>query len=59
MTNAVLGAAIQLAVANLPGWPTAMTLMEMVDADTGMIEIQETDRLVESNNKRTGEAEPF
>jgi hypothetical protein len=33
--------------------------MEMVDADTGMIEIQETYRLVESNNKRTGEAEPF
>ena len=59
MTNAVLGAAIQLAVGNLPGWPTAITLMEMVDADTGMIEIQDTYRLVESNNKRSGEAEPF
>jgi len=59
LTNAILGAAIQSAIGNLPGWPTAITLMEMVDVDIGMIEIQETYQLEESNNKTTEEAEPF
>ena len=45
MTNAVLGAAIVSAVGNLPNWPTAITLMEMVEADTGKVEIQETCQL--------------
>ncbi len=45
MTNAVLGAAIVSAVGNLPNWPTAITLMEMVETDTGKIEIQETCQL--------------
>lgn len=49
LTNAVLGAAITSAVGNLPKWPTAITLMEMMDPEVGRVEIQETQELV--NNK--------
>lgn len=55
LTNAILGAAIVTAVGNLPGWPTSITLMEMVEADTGKTEIQETYQIEQSEHTLTEE----
>jgi len=51
-TNAILGAAIQSAIGNLSNvWPTAITLIEFVDEDTGILEIQEIHDLKEIEKK--------
>ena len=42
LTNAIIGAAIESAISNLPNWPTSITLMEMVEIGIGKVEIQET-----------------